>query len=1024
MSGIDRIDDALGGAVQSFKVALADALNILSSVSVGDVDASSVTSSIDSAVGAADLNPEITADAEGVTSSIDEAISSADATVEPDVDPAPIAEGVTAGIDAADTTVTPEVETQGIADDITQAVDSADATVVVEADTSQAEDAIAGLGDAAGQAGEGLSSAADGGRDVSSAFDAVAPAAGLAAGEIGGLTSIAGKLPPEAKEAAGAVTALAAAGGILFDKALEQQTALERLNRTFGETTAAVQQVDVGGLDEDISSLALRTGAADEGLQNFAASFGQLGISAGKAAPEVANTADQIIALATRASVLNPSLGTADEIVGRLSTSLARGGRFLGQFGIALNAADINARALADTGKSSAAELTVYEKSAAGAALATEQLGSKLGRDINDGAKSDAIQIRSFKTALDEAAEAAGKELVGPIVDDMRELLPVAESVTHLLGVTLKVALDALGPSLKLTGEAANLLVGPLEALSSNEDVISGLAASFSPAAGLFDLFSSGSDKADELKTSLDGVGAGFSDVKTPVDQTTQAMADALVKTEGFSDKLNHVGLSTKDLAAAAAQGKAGVDGLRDRLEAAGVTSGKYAGDTRDVLDATQKLADALQRNAREALNHLQATGQLDAETLRGAEATNKLASGNTDYLRVLQQLAPQVAASIAAQAGDAAAKDANAQAQDALNAAIRDGGLVSARHVATVQELAKAQLDQLEKTGWLTTAQREEAELLTITQGGSLDYAEALKLVNPALAGLVDAQADVNSGLDTASALYNRAQAAAKLYSDTVNQMLTPFLDASNAEVHFYQQVEVATQKLLEGKGAFDVHTKAGQDDILAINGLVAAGTEWIDKLIAEGASTDVVNAKKAETVKQLQVLQGQYPGLSGLIQGYIDKINGIPIIPAQTPQVNVRPAEFALLSLSQQIDAVNAKFKNAPFATNFAFQPGEPGFQRQAGGPVGAFEVGTVHQDEKIVVGPRPGYVVTRSEALAAVRDQAASGGGFDTEAVVSALKSVLASQRPLIVNQVAEDPEATAFAVAARLGSAATR
>lgn len=1056
LSGIDRIDDALGSAVTNFKVALADALNLLSGVAIEDVDASNVTTAIDQAVGAADTSPVIEADAGGVTASIDEAVAGADTTAEVTGEAEQLTLAIDDAVSAADTTVTPEVAAEAITLAIDDAITAADTTVEVEADTTQAEAEISGLGDTASQAAGGLDSFGEAGGKAAGSMDLLGPAAGFAAGNLDEAAGAAGALGPQAAAAAGAVTGLAAAGKILFDNALAQQTALERLNRTFGETADDVQQIDIGGLNEDISSLALRTGGADEGLQNFAATFGQLGIDSGKAAGEVANTVDQIIALSTRAAVLNPTLGTSDEIVGRLSNGLARGGRFLAQYGISLTAAEINARALADTGKKSADQLTVYEKSAAGAALATERLGNQLGRDINEGAKADAIQVLSLKTAIDEATEAAGKEIVGPIVDDMQELLPVAEQAAHLLGVTLKVALEALGPSLKLVGEGAELLAGPLEALASSEEVVTSLSAVVNPAAGLFDLFSSGGEETDKLVDSLNEAGAGFEDLATPVDQTAQAMATATLEAEGMDVALNRVGLTTQDLVAAASDGKAGVEALRDRLAAAGKTSGEFADDSDRVLDATQKLADAFQRNARAALDHLSATGQLDAAQVANLESTTQLASGNTNYLAVLRQLAPAAAAKAEA---DTKGVD---PATDLAEAAER-GAEAQAKLGAETANAANKILDNLVRTGSLTQAQRDAAVAVNTNNEGVTDYIALLKAIDPALADQAERQGEVNAGLGDTRTAYEVAADAADLYKTKVDQLLGRLIASSEAELRYIETLDKTRETLTKNAGAIDLHTKAGQEDAHAINDLVGSISNHVESLIREGASQGDINKARGEGVAALQALERQYPQLKPVIDPYIAAIQSIPpdrgtVVHADNvPDANAKIESvklnaqdlvnrFGVTNLKVNADAsqavgeiqgvsvvyttVKAALERAPIRIGAdVIVDAPPGFnvgiKNQAGGPFRAGQVMTINElgIEPVVFGS-PGYVVSHAEAVAAVERAAGSGGALDADKLLAGLERFVSSQRPLHVHEVAQDTEATAFALAARLGELASR
>jgi hypothetical protein len=86
-------------------------------------------------------------------------------------------------------------------------------------------------------------------------------------------------------------------------------------------------------------------------------------------------------------------------------------------YGIQLTAAEIATRALADTGKTAASDLTIVEKSIAGAELASEKYGSDAGGDGGGRTKNAAVQAESLKASFKEAIEQIGVPLVAPVLD-------------------------------------------------------------------------------------------------------------------------------------------------------------------------------------------------------------------------------------------------------------------------------------------------------------------------------------------------------------------------------------------------------------------------------------------------------------------------------------------------------------------------------------------------------------------------------------------------------------------------------
>jgi hypothetical protein len=358
---------------------------------------------------------------------------------------------VTANSDALTTSINDVIEqsssetgTVNIDGDNSQAIDainqvvseagSETATIDIDANTSAAEDALSSLSDSAGSASDGVGGL-DGG------VKGLEATAGLAAGEIGGLKALIGDINPETAAAAGGLTVLAGATHEFFSAGLEAEGAAFRFKQILGPFAEEVEKVHIGDLNTSIGDLGLQLGTTDDALRNSISTFFQLGTSSGASGDDVAKTTDQLIALAARARALNPNLGDVSQIADRLSSGLARGGRILARYGISLTAAEINARALSDTGKTAVSQLTQYEKAAAGAALATEKLGDHLKEDIDEGAKNPIIKLDALKTKFEEFIEGVGVPLVDPIEGLLTKLEPVAEDVASILGTVLEAVL-------------------------------------------------------------------------------------------------------------------------------------------------------------------------------------------------------------------------------------------------------------------------------------------------------------------------------------------------------------------------------------------------------------------------------------------------------------------------------------------------------------------------------------------------------------------------------------------------------
>ena len=446
LRGVDRVDDALTQAASAFKVALADALDVLRTPA------------------------EVTIDGPGLASSVEQAVAGADAVAAVSLDgldaaTASVSDAIDAGVASADTAVTVTATgLDAVTSEVSDAVTSADSTITVQADVEGAAAEIADLGAAA----DASSASIEG---VTTSTRALDVAAGLAAGELGSLKEA---LPEESSlgGVAAGLAAVAVGATEAFHAADEAEIADARLASTFGDLADSVQQIDVGGLTGDLTALAERAGSSDEALKLSIARLAELGRSGGASDNQIVQVSQDIAALALRLSVVNPTLGEAGDIAARLTTGFARGGRALAPFGLALTAAEINARALADTGKDDAASLNLFEKSAAGAALAVEQLGGNLGPDFQRGTEQTVIGLRSVKEEFQNALEVVGKPLLEPVLEELRRGEPALVDLASIFG---ELAVDVLPLAASLIGVATPALHGALVVVEDLSPVLQGL---------------------------------------------------------------------------------------------------------------------------------------------------------------------------------------------------------------------------------------------------------------------------------------------------------------------------------------------------------------------------------------------------------------------------------------------------------------------------------------------------------------------------------------------------------------------
>jgi hypothetical protein len=345
--------------------------------------------------------------------------------------------------------------------------------VAVEADTSEAQAAVDDLGQSATGAIGSPGGGGGGGEGVAGLEGAVVglhASTGLATGEVAGLAAAAGNLGGSMVPAVAAGVAFTAFLSETIGLAADATAQQQRFNSVFGESAAAFEHIKVGGLNTSLESLARTTGTLLPNLEAADSKLGALGVSAGASQPQVAKTATGLDALAAALAVTNPRLGDTAAVADSLERALVRPGFRLAQLGLAFTSAQLAQQAFADTGKTTTAELTTYDKIQAGVELGLHQFGDTLGGVVADGAKGAQVSIRALKVEVEESLVALGKPLLGPAIDSMKALLPVALEVGRVLGGVAQIVLpfaSALAPALAAVAAPLSLVADGLDAVGS-----------------------------------------------------------------------------------------------------------------------------------------------------------------------------------------------------------------------------------------------------------------------------------------------------------------------------------------------------------------------------------------------------------------------------------------------------------------------------------------------------------------------------------------------------------------------------
>lgn len=521
--------------------------------------------------------------------------------------------------------VTIRPETSGFTAELVSALGNLDEqNITVTADTADAEAAIESVPDGEADVNVNTDQAEQGLDEVKEKIEETTNSTNTLGEAAQGALSGMGNLGGAAGGAARALGSTAVAGGAaaagLFTFAqagLEAAGAAERFDFIAGPMADSLQTIDVGGLNGDIGELALKLGSSDEAMLNATASFVTFAQSTGAADDEIVSASNNINALALRAVALNPGLGDAGAVADRLTNALARGGRATTQFGIGLTSAEINARAMADTGKENTNELTQFEKAAAGAEIAVERLGTSMGSDFAQGAQNAQTQWNRMTESLGEAKEAIGGQML-PAVENITEAVTeLADGVANLDFRTIIDGLwDISSPGLIVNGltDAWHAVVGTTEAVDASGSVAEGSSTSW---ARFGDTQQAAADQADALTAAQEKAAQAVAD-------TLPSLGDIITTTDRAGEAFGVLNASSNP------------DTIISNLSLALFAWDDFQNNIQTIDDWGPRIAGALQ--------------QLGPEVAGGL--TNALAEGNIATIVQLDGLI----AEIEERGGDAAA--------------------------------------------------------------------------------------------------------------------------------------------------------------------------------------------------------------------------------------------------------------------------------------------------------------------------------------------------------------------------------
>lgn len=441
----------------------------------------------------------------------------------------------------------------------------------------------------------------------------------------GSFDSLTSKIGSFAK---GAIATAAAAkiaqlGAQMVGMAVDAGEAASAFETTFGDGVDAASQF--------VDEFANKAGFARYELQQMLATSGNVAQGIGATEEQSAALAEQMARLAGDVASFSNASGGAEAVLAALQSALTGEREALKTYGIAVSQAEVEERALADTRKASADDLTRLELANATMTIATEKAGKAVG-DLDRTSDSAANRMREIKAEIKETGTAAGQELL-PALEDV---LPVVSDMIPLLA---DAAVEAAGLATALGPLAKGLLTVLTPALSgvswwldTVQQGFTDIAAALGSEADksiarmgeavdyLSDSLAKNEDPAVALANALDHVASNA--------QLTSGQFDELARMSGLTeDEIRNVQVMLLTYAQSAEGARYGTKEMQDAFGEAIVVGDEYvdaaermARQTRYVSDAASGVAAAVGGEAAPAL------GGMTEEMVAAEDAAKKAA--------------------------------------------------------------------------------------------------------------------------------------------------------------------------------------------------------------------------------------------------------------------------------------------------------------------------------------------------------------------------------------------------------------
>ena len=349
-----------------------------------------------------------------------------------------------------------------------------------------------------------------------------AKAAASATGQIGDAASktgtATGKLTKQwgglSKILAGGAAVLAARqmarlAGEAVKLAVDAAEAGSAFATSFGTAEASMQ--------EFVDEFAHMAGFTEGELKQLLAVTGAVVQGIGATEQESADLAQSMAVLAGDVASFSNAAGGAEAVLMALQSAINGEREALKTYGLALSEAEVQQRALQDSGKATASELSRLEKAQATVALAYEKAGKAIG-DLERTQDSEANTLRRVNALWKEAKTQIGEELIPALAGILPEVEAAIPAVSELAAALASLAGTAAGEAGGVIGGLADVVSGIELIGAAAGDVVDNFKGARLSALGLIDVWNNTFDEDSGprqfplvalLKELRDGLGEG-----------------------------------------------------------------------------------------------------------------------------------------------------------------------------------------------------------------------------------------------------------------------------------------------------------------------------------------------------------------------------------------------------------------------------------------------------------------------------------------------------------------------------------